>query len=115
GAQGRGTLGLREELAMIALDAIDLARVHGGRAEFDPAKSDGCTLAPDGWWRQACVDHDRKYFYGGSAADPKRAGQELRDDMIKLGAPKAVAWTYYGAVRLGGGLGPWAWGFGQKQ
>lgn len=66
--------------------------------------SDGCTLAPDGWWRDACVKHDEKYFYGGSAAD------------IKLGAPSAVANLYYYAVRVGGAPGtglPWRWGFGQ--
>jgi hypothetical protein len=98
----------------IAGDA--LARVCGA-AGFDRAKSDGCTLAPDGWWREACVTHDSRYFEGGSAADRLRADQELRDNMIKQGAPKAVANLYYYAVRVGGAPGtglPWQWGFGKK-
>ena len=44
------------------------------RGAFDAAKSDGCTLSPDGWWGQACVTHDASYHNGGSAADRKRAG-----------------------------------------
>ena len=102
---------------MTRLGAADLARVCGAAGTFDPAKSDGCTLAPDGWWRDACVKHDEKYFYGGSAADRKAADQGLRDDMIKLGAPRAVANLYYYGVRMGGAAGtglPWQWGFGQK-
>jgi hypothetical protein len=103
---------------MIDLDLDDLARVHGGEARFDPTKSDGCTLAPDGWWRSACVAHDEKYFYGGSSEDRLRADRELRDAMIRLGAPKLVAHIYYYGVRAGGAAGtglPWRWGFGKSQ
>jgi len=48
---------------------------------------------------------------------PEPNDQGLRDDMIKLGAPKAVANLYYYGVRIGGAAGtglPWQWGFGQK-
>lgn len=91
----------------------ELAHVCGGA--FDAAKSDGCTLSPDGWWGSACVTHDSKYYAGGSPADRRRADQELRDNMIKAGAPPAVANVYYGAVRLNGTVGPWKWGFGRDQ
>jgi hypothetical protein len=100
---------------MKTLDDADLARVCGGA--FDPAKSDGCTLSPDGWWRSACVTHDGHYYNGGSAADRKRADQELRDNMIKGGAPPAVANIYYWGVRAGGIAGsglPWRWGLGKN-
>jgi hypothetical protein len=99
---------------MIDLDVTELAAVCGGA--FDPAKSDGCTLSPDGWWGGACVAHDGRYFNGGSAADRKRADQELRDNMIKNGAPPAVANLYYYGVRAGGAAQtalPWRWGFGK--
>lgn len=92
-----------------------LAAVVGG-AGFDAAKSDGCTMAPDGWWRSACVTHDAAYYNGGSEADRERADKQLRDDMIRSGAPAAVANLYYGAVRVGGSAGsglPWRWGFGR--
>ena len=93
----------------------DLERVYGG-AEYDPSKSDGCTLAPDGTWRQACVDHDRAYFYGGSRADRLAADKKLRSDMIAQGAAPAVAGLYYHGVRAGGSPllpSPWKWGYGK--
>ena len=97
---------------MTTLDAAELVVVCGGT--YDPAKSDGCTLAPDGWWRQACVDHDEVYYYGGSGADRKRADEKLYEDMRKLGAPRAVAAAYYYGVRVGGAVPktPWRWGYG---
>jgi hypothetical protein len=98
---------------MKTISIEQLVRVSGGA--FDPKKSDGCTLSPDGWWRSACVKHDGAYYSGGSAADRKAADRALRDDMIKNGAPPAVANVYYGAVRLGGALkSPWQWGFGKS-
>jgi hypothetical protein len=93
----------------------ELADVFGGMRPWDASMSDGCTLSPDGSWRQACVTHDQAYYHGGSAADRKRADQQLRTDMIAQGAPKWVANAYYAGVRVGGvpGTGlPWEWGFG---
>jgi hypothetical protein len=100
---------------MTTLDFEDLELISGGAA-YDPSKSDGCSAAPDGTWRQACVDHDAAYFKGGSAADRLAADKKLRSDMIKQGAAPVVADLYYAAVRIGGMPGthlPWQWGMGK--
>lgn len=102
-------------MKQIVIAREDLADVFGGMRPWDASMSDGCTLSPDGTWRQACVSHDEKYYHGGSAADRQRADQQLRTDMIAQGAPKWVANMYYAGVRVGGmpGTGtPWEWGFG---
>lgn len=57
---------------------------------------------PNGTWRQAAVDHDHRYFLGGTRADRRAADQQLRRDMIAQGAPRAVARLYYIGVRLFG-------------
>jgi hypothetical protein len=93
----------------------ELETIWGAMQPWNDSMSDGCTLSPDGSWRQACVTHDRAYYYGGSAADRQRADQQLRTDMIAQGASPAVAGLYYAGVRAGGvpGTGlPWEWGFG---
>jgi hypothetical protein len=44
---------------------------------FDAAvHSDGCTMFPDGCWREACVEHDRAYYYGGT--DDERRAADLK-------------------------------------
>lgn len=68
------------------------------RREF---RSDGCTLAPDLWFRDCCEAHDRAYWAGGTAEDRKAADAELYRCLRARGAP-ILAWVYWGAVRLAG-------------
>lgn len=89
-----------------------LARVCGGA--YDASKSDGCTMSADGWWRSACVEHDREYYDGGP--DKKGADRRLRDNMIKSDAPPLIAKIYQLGVGAGGVSWlptPWRWGFGK--
>ena len=91
----------------------ELKRVCGGFT-FDKAKGDGCTLAADGWWRDACDAHDVEYGAGG----PDRAGADrrLRDNMMAHDAPPIIAKAYQLGVRIGGSplfKTPWRWGFGR--
>jgi hypothetical protein len=89
---------------------------QGALAPWDDSISDGCTMAVDWTWRQACVAHDQKYYYGGTEEDRLRADHELVRDMIAQGAPEWIAWLYFYAVRIGGVPGsglPWRWGFGE--
>ncbi len=44
----------------------------------DGFESDGCSRFPDGSYRDCCVAHDVKYYYGGSWRDRWRADNELR-------------------------------------
>lgn len=99
------------------LPSVSLTRVAGGIKPWSDSMSDGCTLSPDGTWRQACVDHDRAYYYGGTAAQRRAADRKLATDMVAQGAPRWVAKLYETGVRVGGmpGTGaPWRWGFGHK-
>jgi hypothetical protein len=73
----------------------------------DDSQFDGCTWAPDGMylngkyinWRSACNQHDRDYENG---VPKDEADRRLRDNMIRAGAPRAVAEAYYQAVRIFG-------------
>ncbi len=43
-----------------------------------PFQSDGCSLFPDGHWGGCCVEHDRAYHKGGTAADRAAADETMR-------------------------------------
>ena len=66
-----------------------------------PFASDGCTLAPDLWFRPCCEAHDRAYWQGGAPEDRLRADQALRDCLAASGAP-ILGFVYWAAVRLAG-------------
>ena len=96
------------------------------RPQFDPAQhSDGCSCWFDGWWRAACVDHDRAYYNGGDAAARCDADAILAADVVEhsvgtgsqwrilLGVAIAAAMFY--TVRIGGHPMlpfPWRWNYG---
>jgi len=90
--------------------------------EIVPAKfkSDGCSLFPDGAYRDCCVEHDLAYFNGGSWKMRWRADKKLFKCVAakkgfehKILAP--LMWT---GVRIGGVHflpAPFRWGFGIKK
>ena len=43
--------------------------------------SDGCSGVCDFWWKTACVNHDRKYHFGGTVEDKLIFDGEFYDDM----------------------------------
>ena len=69
-----------------------------------PFASDGCSMFPNGNWNDCCVEHDRAYWRGGSAAGRKAADRALRDCVAKKGHPIIARLMYFG-VRAGGA--PW--------
>jgi hypothetical protein len=95
---------------MRALATADLETVCAGFGNgsdgWTDALSNGCgngiINVPNGTWRQACVDHDHRYFDGGTPAQRKAADSQLRSDMVDQGASPAVAETYYLGVRATG-------------
>ena len=95
---------------MTQLSLDDLATVAGGFGNgsdgWDDSMSNGAggghIHLPNGTWRQAAVDHDHRYFLGGTRADRKAADRQLRSDMIAQGAPHGVAELYYLGVRAFG-------------
>lgn len=42
-------------------------------------KTDGCSMFPDGCYRDCCVEHDLAYFLGGDSEDRRKADRRLRD------------------------------------
>ncbi len=83
-------------------------------------KTDGCTLFPDGDYRDCCVTHDLAYFAGGTGRERRQADNRLFKCVAnkkgwwhKIVAP--VMWT---GVRIGGVSflpTPFRWGFGKKK
>jgi hypothetical protein len=73
-----------------------------------PFTSDGCSLFPDGTFRErdkwcdCCQTHDFAYWQGGSAADRKQADTSLRDCVLELTKDRFLAETLYLGARVGG-------------
>lgn len=81
-------------------------------------KSDGCSLFPDGKYRDCCVAHDLAYFNGGSWTMRWRADKKLfKCVAAKKGfGHKILAPVIWLGVRLGGVHflpTPFRWGFGR--
>lgn len=70
--------------------------------------TDGCSLFPDGdaedpaRWCDCCVNHDKAYWRGGTAAERKRADVSLRGCVLAVTGRPALARLMYRGVRLGG-------------
>jgi len=85
-----------------------------------PFSSDGCSLFPDGTlldnerWLSCCIDHDLRYWMGGSYAERQRADHELQQCVAGLGE-QAIARLMHSGVRIGGSPlwpTPYRWGYG---
>lgn len=78
--------------------------------------SDGCSLFPDGDYRNCCVEHDKAYYFGGTKAERKAADKELKA-CVRAKGHKYLAPMMYLGVRIGGVAWlptPFRWGFGKK-
>ncbi len=71
-----------------------------------PFQTDGCTLFIDGTpskpglWRSCCVEHDLRYWFGGSSEDMDSADLRLKS-CVKQIAGESIARTIYTGVRAG--------------
>lgn len=80
-------------------------------------KSDGCSMFPDGNYRECCEAHDKAYFFGGSLKERRTADKELYRCVRSKGNGKFLASMIYVGVRVGGVSflpTPFRWGFGNK-
>lgn len=81
---------------------------------------DGCTLFPDGNYRECCYLHDLDYFRGGTGKERKASDKRLyRCVRSKKGWQNEIAapLMLFG-VRLFGDSwlrAPFSWGFGQRK
>ena len=83
-------------------------------------KSDGCTLFPDGNYRDCCVAHDRDYYKGGTCKERSESDKRLYRCVKNKGKwyNKIVAPMMWVGVRVGGVSflpTPFRWGFGKKK
>lgn len=83
-------------------------------------KSDGCTLFPDGDFRDCCQAHDLAYFAGGSVRERWRADNALMACVAKKKGwhHKLIAPIMRAGVLVGGAQffpTPFRWGFGKKK
>lgn len=67
-------------------------------------KTDGCTAAPDLFWKDCCKAHDFYYRNSqiGTGVSRKEADKRLRHCMRAKGSGRFVAWVYWAAVRIVG-------------
>lgn len=77
--------------------------------------SDGCTWFPEGSWHACCVQHDERYFIGGSFRQKLAADRGLASCVSRAGHPLVGSLMFLGTQL--GGL-PWLptpfrWGFGE--
>lgn len=88
--------------------------------ELKPFKSDGCSLFPDGTFKQqklwlaCCVAHDFDYWQGGTAMQREQSDARLKQCVNEVGEP-AIANLMLAGVRVGGSPyfpTPFRWGYG---
>lgn len=93
--------------------------------KLKPFETDGCTLFVDGTytkpglWKHCCVEHDLRYWFGGSERDMDQADLRLRSCVQKVGGDE---WAYviYSGVRAGHhspikNKYQWNWGWEKKR
>jgi hypothetical protein len=83
-------------------------------------RGNGCSLFPDGNYRECCDIHDAEYFRGGSFRERRQSDKRLyRCVRSKKGWQNEIAAPvmYLGVRVFGGSLlpTPFRWGFGQKK
>lgn len=87
---------------------------------IQPFSTDGCSLFPDGTlrenqlWLSCCIEHDKRYWMGGTWQERLQADRELRSCVTRMGKPE-IADIMLGGVRIGGSPfwpTPFRWGYG---
>lgn len=83
-------------------------------------KSDKCSLFPDCDYGDCCVEHDKKYYFGGSFKERRQADIRLYKCVRRKKGfhHKVIAPLIYFGVRIGGVSWlptPFRWGFGKTK
>ncbi len=93
-------------------------------ADLKEFKTDNCTMFVDGTvknpnaWKHCCVDHDLRYWFGGSKAERSLTDKRLRKCVRNTGH-KYYAKLMYRSVRIGRhspvkNKYKWGWGWTSK-
>jgi hypothetical protein len=111
----------RSILLIIALSLFAIAPASA--ADLHDFTSDGCSLFPDGnfkdrgLWCDCCLAHDISYWRGGTKEDRKHADETLRACVLERTGSKVLTDLIYDGVRAGGhpAFPTWyRWGYGWK-
>lgn len=82
---------------------------------------DGCSSVPEGTkddpnlWCECCLEHDLKYWKGGTWVDRRNADLEFKDCVSDMSGNDALGLMFYLGVRVGGSpyyKTDYRWGFG---
>jgi len=88
--------------------------------ELKPFTTDGCSVFPDGnikqhnLWLKCCIQHDLKYWKGGTFSEKLDADNQLEACVRGVGEPE-IATIMLAGVRIGGSPylpTPYRWGYG---
>ena len=109
--------------ALLADVSLPASAADSGGNTLLPFTTDGCSSSPDNeWignksWLDCCVDHDKAYWLGGTAAEKETADSGLKKCLLRAGMGEAMAEVYYRSVQVGGTAHlptTWKWGYGWK-
>lgn len=84
--------------------------------ELLPFKTDYCTMFVDGNWGHCCLDHDLRYWIGGTIEEQNTSDNKLRSCVLDAAGSFWANLIFHG-VRLGHHSPvkspyQWAWGWG---
>jgi hypothetical protein len=113
---------LKRTFLVVLLAAICVSNAIPQQADVPiqpPAdyQSDGCSMFPDGDYRECCIAHDRDYFVGGTEAE-RRASDKRLAKCVRGKGHRLLSGLMFLGVRIGGVSflpTPFRWGFGQKR
>ncbi len=101
-------------------DVDELVEIANSKTEAVPTEefhTDGCSLWINGFFNKdftdICIEHDIKYWRGGSLEERKQADDELRE-RVNERVPLMGDIMYIGVRAFGfpNPLVPWGWGYG---
>jgi len=104
----------------VVAEAIEHCRESSPEETALPPKpfvTDGCSSWPDGVWQRCCVEHDMRYWCGGTRAQRREADAALRTCVAASPGfgVSVVAPIMRAGVAIGGApCWPfyWRWGYG---
>lgn len=101
-------------------DIKKLRELANSQTDVLPPKeftTDGCSLWPNSFFgsgfTDVCIEHDIKYWKGGSAEERKMADNELKEGVNER-VPFMGSLMYFGVRIFGHPIvpAPWRWGYG---
>ncbi len=103
---------LKKIISIIML--LNMQIVFAEQNTLRPFTSDGCSMFPDGSWQQCCVEHDKKYWIGGTREDRLTADRDLKK-CVTENSNNLLGFIVYVGVRKGGKPNiptSFRWGYG---